>query len=66
MKYQKQYFHKIIKFGTLTQLPCFAFLLNFIEMLWNFKQCQKIGVGRRLGQVRAKNVLAQTIPENIF
>ena len=35
-------------------------------MLWSYKKCQKIGVGRGLGQVRIKNLLAQTIPDKIF
>ena len=35
-------------------------------MFWSFKKCQKIGVGRRLGRARIKNLLAQTIPEKIF
>ena len=35
-------------------------------MLWSYKICQKIGDGRRLGQVRIKNLLAQTILEEIF
>ena len=30
------------------------------------KKCQKIGVGKGLGQVRAKTLLAQTIPGKIF
>ena len=29
-------------------------------------KCQKIGVGRGLGRVRTKNLLAQTIPGKIF
>ena len=29
-------------------------------------KCQKIGVGRGLGRVRTKNMLAQTIPDKIF
>ena len=48
------------------QLTCFIFLLKFKEMLWSYKKCQKIGVGRGLGRVRNKNLLAQTIPEKIF
>ena len=47
----------------LTQLTCFIVLLKFIEMLWSQKKYQKNGVRRGLGQVRTKNVLAQTIPE---
>ena len=47
------------------QLACFIFLLKFIKMLWSYKKCQKMGVGRGLGQIRAKNVLAQTIPDKI-
>ena len=35
-------------------------------MLWSYKKCQKIGVGRGLGRVRTKNLLAQTIPDKIF
>ena len=35
-------------------------------MLWSYKKCQKIGVGKGLGRVRAKNVLVQTIPDKIF
>ena len=35
-------------------------------MLWNYKKCQKIGVGRGVGQFRAKNFLAQTIPDKTF
>ena len=48
------------------QLTCFIFLLKVIEMLWGYKKCQKIGVGRGLGQVRIKNFLAQTIQDIIF
>ena len=53
-------------FGTLTQLACFIFLLKFIEMLWSYRKCQEIRNGRVLSRVRAKNVLAQTIPDKIF
>ena len=35
-------------------------------MLWSYKKCQKIGVGRELDQVKAKNVLAQEISDKIF
>ena len=35
-------------------------------MLWSYKKCKKIGVGRGLGGVRMNNVLAQTIPDKIF
>ena len=35
-------------------------------MLWSYKKCQKIGVGRGLGRVRIKNLLAQTIQDKIF
>ena len=34
---------------------------------WNFSaKCQKIGVGRGLGRVRTKNLLAQTILDKII
>ena len=43
---------------------------NFIEIHRNAlelkKKCQKNGVGKGLGQVRIKNLLAQTIPDKIF
>ena len=42
------------------------FLLKFIEMFWSYKKCQKAGVGRKLGRVRIKNLLSQTITEKIF
>ena len=58
--------NKTIKSGSLMQLACFIFLLKFVEMLWSYKKCQKIGVGRALSRVRAKNLLAQTIPDKIF
>ena len=35
-------------------------------MLWSYKNCQELGVGRGLGQVRIGNWLAQTIPDKIF
>ena len=35
-------------------------------MLWFYKKCQKIRVGRGLGQVRNKNLLSQTILDKIF
>ena len=35
-------------------------------MLWSYKKCQKIGVGWGLGRVRAKNLLAHTIPDKAF
>ena len=35
-------------------------------MVSSYKKCQKTGVGRRLGRVRTKNLLAQTIPDKIF
>ena len=31
---QNSDYNKTIKFGTLTQLACFMFLLKLIEMLW--------------------------------
>ena len=58
--------HENIKFGTLTQRTCFIFLLKFIEMLWSYKKCPKIGVGRGLGRVRIKNLFAQRKPDKIF
>ena len=41
----------------------FIILLKIGETLWSYRKCQKIGVGRRLGQVRTKYLLAQTISE---
>ena len=35
-------------------------------MLWSFKKGQEIGVGKGLGRVRTKNLLAQTILDKIF
>ena len=35
-------------------------------MLWSYKNCPKNGVAKGLGRVRAKNLLAQTIPDKIF
>ena len=35
-------------------------------MLWSYKKCQEIGVGRGLEQFRTKNLFAQTIPDKIF
>ena len=35
-------------------------------MLWSFKKCQKIGLGRGLGQVRTKDLRAQIILDKIF
>ena len=35
-------------------------------MLWSYKKCQEIGVGRGLEQFRIKNLFAQTIPDKIF
>ena len=37
-----------------------------MEMLWSYKPCQETGVGRALGEVSAKNLLAQTIPDKVF
>ena len=42
------------------------FLLKFIEMLRSYKKCQKIGVGRGLGGVMTKILLAHIIPGKIF
>ena len=43
--------------------------LYFYLSSWKYfgvvKKCQKIGVGRGLGRVRAKNLLAQIIPDKI-
>ena len=50
----------------LTQLTCFIFLLKFLELLWSYNKCQKIGVGRGLDRVRIKHLLPQTIPDKIF
>ena len=35
-------------------------------MLWSYKNCQKIGVGKRLHQLRAKTVLAKRIADKIL
>ena len=35
-------------------------------MLWSYKKCQKIEVERKLGRVRTKHLLAETIPDKIF
>ena len=40
-------------------------LLKFIEMLWSYEKCQKIGVGKGMDQVRTKNLLAQKIADKI-
>ena len=37
------------KFGTITQLTYFKFLLKFKERLWSYKQFQKIGIVRGIG-----------------
>ena len=50
----------------LTKLICFIFSLKFIEMLWSYKACQKIGVRSRQGRVRTKCLFAQTIPDKMF
>ena len=47
-------------------MTSFMFLLKLIEMLWSNDKCQKIGVGKGLGWVRIKDLLAQTIPDKIF
>ena len=48
------------------QLTLFICLLKFMEMLWSYKKCQKIGVGRGLGRVGMKYLIPQTIPDKIF
>ena len=50
------------------QLACFIFLLNFIEMLCFgvIKNVKKLELEGDWAEVRAKNVLAQTIPDKIF
>ena len=35
-------------------------------MLWSYKKCQKIGVGRGLCQVKTKKSLVERIPHKIF
>ena len=40
--------------------------MTFIEMVWSCKKCQKIGVGKGLGRIKIKHLLAQTILEKIF
>ena len=35
-------------------------------MLWGDLKCQMIRVRRGLDQIRAKNMLAQTVPEKMF
>ena len=40
--------------------------IKFIEVFWSYKKFQKIEVGRGLGWVRIKTLLAQTIPDKIF
>ena len=52
--------------GTLTQLTCFTILMKFLEMIWSYKECQKVVVGRGMGRVRTKKLLAQTISDKIF
>ena len=37
-----------------------------MEMLCSYKKSQKIGVGKGLGQVRIKILLAQKIPDKLF
>ena len=55
-----------IKFGTLTQLTCFIFLLKIGEMLLSYIKCQKVRVGSRLSQFGTKNLLAQTMRGKVF
>ena len=55
-----------IKFGALTQLNCFIFSYKIGLMLWSYRKCQEFEIWRRLGRVRIKNVLTQTIQDNIF
>ena len=52
--------YKSIKFGTLTQLTCFMFLLKIEEMFWSYRKCAKIEVWRKLGRVTAENLFAET------
>ena len=35
-------------------------------MLWSYERCQKIGVGKRLGREKIKNLLAQRMADKIF
>ena len=35
-------------------------------MLWSYKTCQKVGVGKGLGQLSIKNLLAHAIQGKIF
>ena len=35
-------------------------------MLWSYIESQKIELWKRLGRVRIKNLLAQTIPDKIY
>ena len=38
-----------IKFGILMQLAYFMFFIEYREMHWSYKKCQKIGVGKGAG-----------------
>ena len=55
--------HYIWSFGATDLLYVF---IRFMEMLWSYKKCQKIGVGRGLGRVRANNLLARITPDRMF
>ena len=66
-KYAKWRLHKTIKFGALTQLTCFMFLLKIGVMHCSCRKCQKkIEVWRILSRVRTKNLLAETVLDKIF
>ena len=43
-----------------------ALHLKLIQMVWSYKKCLRIAVGRGLGWVRIKNFLPQTVPDKIF
>ena len=40
--------------------------MKSLEMIWSYKECQKVLVGRGLGRFRTKKLLVQTISDNIF
>ena len=59
--------NKSIKFGTLTQLTCFMFLIKMVKMLWSYKKyIKKKEIWKRLGQIMTKNLLAHIIPDKKF
>ena len=62
----KEFLHKTVKFGTLTQLGCFVFGLKIGENPWSYKRFHKKWSIEKTVSSHDQKCFAQTVQDKIF